>query len=62
MSPKVKRGLGLLVVAVIAWLIGYPAVRTDSVAGTLLAVPAVIVFLCALVGGLVLLAWGLLRE
>jgi len=59
---KVKRGLGLLVVAVIAWLIGYPATRADSVAGTLLAIPAVIVFLCALVGGLVLLAWGLLID
>lgn len=60
MSVKVKRGLGLLVVALIVFLIGYatsegsgPTLFTD-----LLGVVAVLLGAV----GLVLLAWGLLRD
>lgn len=63
MSVKVKRGLGLLVVALIAlfvqWL-AYSGTRTtwtDAV-----GVIAGMVLLIGVVGGLVLLAWGLLRD
>lgn len=60
MSVKVKRGLGLLVVALIVFLIGYatsegngPSPFTDLLGG--------VAVLLGLVG-LVLLAWGLLRD
>jgi hypothetical protein len=60
MGVKVKRGLGLLVVAVLAW-VTQQALTTHEP-------PALIEFLLlataalCLFGGLVLLAWGLLSE
>ena len=62
MSMKVKRGLGLLVVAVAAWLVGLVAMQSTAVPATVLLGLASVVAVCALVAGVVLLAWGLLRE
>lgn len=62
MSVKVKRGLGLLVVAFIAWLIAYPASQSSSTIASVVVVIAGLALVGALVGGLVLLAWGLLRD
>ena len=68
MNAKVRRGLGLLVVSVIAFLIalalsgawgGSGAWRTT---GQWVQLLALLVTLVALVGGLVLLAWGLLAP
>lgn len=67
MSVKVKRGLGLLVVAVIAFLIGTLIDQADRSGGLgafvgIAYVLSALVMLGAFCGGLVLLAWGLLRE
>lgn len=69
MPVKVKRGLGLLVVAAIALLVllvvQHGGAPDGSVAaGFYVAViwAAGLVFLGGLVVGLVLLAWGLLRD
>lgn len=68
MSWKVKRGLGLLVVAAIGWLIGLPLTHTspssDLAAALVVAatLAAVVAFVGGLIGGLALLAWGLLRD
>lgn len=60
MSVKVKRGLGLLVVAVLAWVVQQAVVDHSPPAAVeflLLAVAA-----ACLLSGLVLLAWGLLAD
>lgn len=62
MPVKVKRGLGLLVVAFAAWLVAYPAMQGTSDLTALLSLVAGAVMALSLVGGLVLLAWGLLRD
>lgn len=66
---KVKRGLGLLVVAVIAFLLAVAIAQTATGHGDavdLIAWPVVLVLalgcLAAGLAGLVLLAWGLLRD
>lgn len=64
MAPNVKRGLGLLTVAVIALLVAIPANMQESAPGAvvLVAIAAGLVFVSALLCGLVLVAWGLLRD
>lgn len=63
MSVKVKRGLGLLVVAVLAWLATIALLQAPASVPTFLALAVTgIATLGALLGGLVLLAWGLLRD
>lgn len=68
MPLKVKRGLGLLVIALIAWLIAFPLMKASpdgdlaALAIAVLLLVAALTFLASLVGGLVLLAWGLLRD
>lgn len=69
MSWKVKRGLGLLVIAAIALLVALPLLQADapdSTLGSAAFVAALLVagigFWVALIGGLGLLAWGLLRD
>jgi hypothetical protein len=62
MPMKVKRGLGLLVVAFAAWLVAYPSLQESSGWAMAISFVAGTVFVLALVGGLVLLAWGLLRD
>ena len=64
-----KRGLGLLVVALIAWLAALLLMQVDAttstIGGLVVLIAAVIVsltFIAALIGGLGLLAWGLLRD
>lgn len=64
MSWKVKRGLGLLVVAAIGYLIVNAGQESTS-SGTVLMVTELVGWLAVavgLVGGLILLAWGLLRD
>lgn len=68
MENKVKRGLGLLVVALIAWLGAMALMQVDAVGGVagaltlVLSMALALAFLVGLVGGLALLAWGLLRD
>lgn len=76
MPMKVKRGLGLLVVTVISFLVVNVTVRiSDSQAGRegtaddviafvflLASIAVALVMIASLIGGLVLLAWGLLRD
>lgn len=69
MSWKVKRGLGLLVLAAIAALVAFPLLQVDvpdSTLGSIALIGGMLVlgigFWVALVGGLGLLAWGLLRD
>lgn len=57
---KVKRGLGLLVVAVLAWVVDMAVIDHTPPAGVEFALLTVTVV--ALLGGLVLLAWGLLGD
>lgn len=64
-----KRGLGLLVVAAIALLIALPMAQSagpDSTLGGVVFTGVLLIaalgFWAALIGGLVLLAWGLLRD
>lgn len=62
MSTKVRRGLGLLAIAVLAlgiqWVVSYDESGPASAVVTL----ARLVLLVAGCAGLVLVAWGLLRE
>lgn len=62
MSVKVKRGLGLLAIAVLAlgiqWVVSYD----DGGGAVAIGVLARLVLLVAGCAGLVLIAWGLLRE
>lgn len=60
MSTKVKRGLGLLVVAAIGYLLVNAAHETDGPA--LLEASGYLLAAIGLIGGLSLLAWGLLRD
>lgn len=64
MPLKVKRGLGLLTVAAIGYLLVYAAQGDESVtpfeAGLEMAGYSLVAV--GLFGGLALLAWGLLRE
>lgn len=68
MPDKVKRGLGLLVIALAAWLIGIVLVQIpadDGLAAVLLLIPLLVVGVAAiggLIGGLALIAWGLLID
>lgn len=68
MSEKVKRGLGLLVVAVIGYLtvLALLQVPADNLAGQVVVIGGLLVAGVAMLGGaiagLVLLAWGLLRD
>lgn len=60
MSTKVKRGLGLLVIAAIGFLLVNAAHETDG--PVLLESAGYLLAAVGLLGGLGLLAWGLLRE
>jgi hypothetical protein len=64
MSVKVKRGLGLLVVAVAAWIVAAitGAASTDNAVVSLLGALAVVVLIVCAAAGLALVAWGLLRD
>lgn len=67
MSMKVKRGLGLLVVAAMGWLLGLALLNAPAAgfAGVLVFIGLLVALIAAiggLVGGLGLLAWGLLRD
>lgn len=68
MSAKVKRGLGLLAVAVLAWVVAAFVVSLTpggGLGGTLLQLVELVAYTAAavgLVGGLVLIAWGLLAD
>lgn len=62
MSWKVKRGLGLLVVAAVAWFLTALLVQSSSALVTLIAFPVGLVAFAAVVAGVGLLAWGLLRD
>jgi hypothetical protein len=64
MSVKVKRGLGLLVVAVAAWVVAAVtgATGTDNAEVSLLGALAVVVLVVCAAAGLALVAWGLLRD
>lgn len=65
---KVKRGLGLLVVAFAAWLAAMVLMQagpTGGLAGVVLLLAGLVAgltFIGCLVAGLGLLAWGLLRD
>ena len=64
MPEKVKRGIGLVVVAVIAWAIGLTLTQSGGdgplVTAALLATG--LVGVVGFFGGLALVAWGLLRD
>jgi hypothetical protein len=62
MSTKVKRGLGLLVVAVIAWGIGFASMQSTALIPALLTLVAGLTMVVCVVVGLVMIAWGLLRD
>ena len=68
MSVKVKRGLGLLVVTVIAWIAVYALNAIDAqgsavdVVQELLVLGLYLVMVGSFITGLVLVAWGLLNE
>lgn len=68
MSVKVKRGLGLLVVAVVALIAAnlIAHIDADGVVGDwvlpLAFIGAALVMVTSAAVGLVLLAWGLLRD
>lgn len=62
MSVKVRRGLGLLVVAVIGWLITFGLLQADATPLVVLSVLTGVVTIAAAGVGVVLLAWGLLRD
>ena len=64
MPLNIRRGLGLLVVALMSWVVGAIAVQyeRDHLAIELLSVIAAASAVVCAVVGLVLLAIGLLRE
>lgn len=67
MSVKVKRGLGLLVIAVIGWLLGMVLLQAPAEGAAAIFVfvgllVAVVAAIGGLIGGLTLLAWGLLAD
>ncbi len=63
MNKRIRQGLGLLVVAALAYVIAYLANSLISgMVGTVLMLTASLTLLIAGLAGAVLLAWGLLRE
>jgi hypothetical protein len=62
MSLKVKRGLGLLVVALIAFLVVMATQGQSATPVVLLTFAVGLAGFAAAACGLVLLAWGLLRD
>lgn len=64
MPVKAKRGLGLLAVAAIGYLLVNAAHESDGSGGveTALEVVGWLLAGVGLIGGLALLAWGLLRD
>lgn len=69
MPVKVKRGLGLLVVAALGLLVAQFAMQAQAsgsdgqaLVGNAFVLVAAVAVLGGLVGGLVLIAWGLLRD
>lgn len=64
MSMKVKRGLGLLVVALIGYFAVHAAQSGDATNTAVASVEFIgwLVVAVGLIGGLGLLAWGLLRD
>jgi hypothetical protein len=60
MPTKVKRGLGLLLVALIALAIGNALIAVGA-PGLIVLVPAAAAVACGAIG-LGLLVWGLLRD
>ena len=64
MDARIRRGLGLLVVAVIAFLVLWSVAGIDTNAAwrALIELVAGLALLGALFGGLGLLAYGLLRK
>jgi hypothetical protein len=62
MPVKVKRGLGLLVVAVLAVLPTMLLVQSASTAANVIALVTGTVMYVSAAVGLVLIAWGLLRD
>ena len=64
MPVKVKRGLGLLVVALVGFLLVATVHENDGYSTPAQVVEAV-GYLCLVIGlwgGLILIAWGLLRD
>lgn len=62
MSVKVRRGLGLLVVALIAFLVVMATQGSSGLLAAVVTLIAGVVLLVTAAAGLVLLAWGLLRD
>lgn len=68
MPTKVKRGLGLLVLALLGWILGWVLTSAGAADSWLWPIAlvgliaAVVLAIGGLVGGLVLIAWGLLRD
>lgn len=62
MSVKVRRGLGLLVIAIVGWLITFGLLQANAVPLVVLSVLTGSLTLAAVGVGVVLLAWGLLRD
>jgi hypothetical protein len=62
MGMKVRRGLGLLAIAALAFGVQWVVSSDDSGAAVSVGVLARLVLLVAGCAGLVLVAWGLLRE
>jgi hypothetical protein len=62
MSMKVRRGLGLLAVAALAFGVQWVVSYDDGGAADSVGVLARLVLLVAGAAGLVLVAWGLLTE
>jgi Zn-dependent protease len=58
---RTKRGLGLLGIAAVAWLVAFAvsASHTYNAALVMLGGLAVVVLVAAFLGGLVLVVWGL---
>lgn len=62
MSVKVRRGLGLLVVAVVGWLVTFGLLQASATPLQVLSVLVGVLTVAAAGVGVVLLAWGLLRD
>lgn len=62
MPEKVKRGLGLLAVAALALLVGAVTAPSEAMPLQLVSAVAGLVTAVSVVCGLVLVAWGLLRD
>lgn len=65
MTKRIRRGLGLLVVAVLAGIVGvfaYPAISGGGAAVQLVWTVAFLAVATCVVVGLALIAWDLLRS